>query len=532
MPHAAPRIDAPSLKIIISDKNELAIIDVREDGQFGLSHLLLAVSVPYSLLEARILPLVPRRAARMVLIDANDGIADKAAIRLAALGYSDISILEGGVESWEVAGFELFKGVNVPSKAFAEVVEHECGTPTISAEELQGMFDSGDDLVVLDSRTPAEFNRMSIPNGINCPGAELAYRAHDLVPSPDTLIVVNCAGRTRSIIGAQSLINAGVKNKIVSLQGGTQGWVLAGLDLDRGQTRGYGPVSPEGAQKAETKAAHIKAKFNVVSVSHETLAAWKTEDRTLYLFDVRDEESYESGHISGAVSAPGGQLVQAMDLKAATRNARVVLIDDAEIHATITAHWLLQMGWDVYVLEGGLGTATLEIGVPAPEDYAASSDAAIETISLENLADALKTGEAIAIDTDISLDYRSTRLPGALWCNRARLDQFIKTLPMDRQIVLYSEHETRARLAINDVRALTDAPVKLLKGGREAWKKAGLPTEASPDAPTDEDCIDFLFWVHDRHLGNEDSMRSYLAWEEQLPAQIEADGTAQYRILS
>ena len=133
MPHAAPRIDAPSLKIIISDKNELAIIDVREDGQFGLSHLLLAVSVPYSLLEARILPLVPRRAARMVLIDANDGIADKAAIRLAALGYSDISILEGGVESWDVAGFELFKGVNVPSKAFAEVVEHECGTPTISA---------------------------------------------------------------------------------------------------------------------------------------------------------------------------------------------------------------------------------------------------------------------------------------------------------------------------------------------------------------------------------------------------------------
>jgi hypothetical protein len=103
---------------------------------------------------------------------------------------------------------------------------------------------------------------------------------------------------------------------------------------------------------------------------------------------------------------------------------------------------------------------------------------------------------------------------------------------MDRQIVLYSEHETRARLAINDVRALTDAPVKLLKGGREAWKKAGLPTEASPDVPKDEDCIDFLFWVHDRHLGNEDSMRSYLAWEEQLPAQIEADGTAQYRILS
>lgn len=308
--------------------------------------------------------------------------------------------------------------------------------------------------------------------------------------------------------------------------------MLAGLELDRGQTRGYGPVSPEGAQKAATTAANVKANFNVASVSHETLAAWKTEDRTLYLFDVRDEDSYKAEHILGAMSAPGGQLVQEMDLKAAARNARVVLIDDAEIHAAITAHWLLQMGWNVYILEGGLGDTTLEIGVPALEDYVASGDAAIETISPENLTDALKTGEAIAIDTDISLDYRSTRLPGALWCDRARLDQFIRTLPVGRQIVLYSEHETRARLAINDVRALTDAPVKLLKGEREAWKKAGLPTEASPDVPKDEDCIDFLFWVHDRHLGNEDSMRDYLAWEEQLPAQIEADSAAQYCIVS
>jgi rhodanese-related sulfurtransferase len=532
MTTAAPRIDAQSLKAIIDDNKELAIIDVREDGQFGLSHLLLAVSVPYSLLEARILPLVPRKATRMVLMDAGDGISDKAAARLAALGYSNISILDGGVESWGAAGFELFMGVSVPSKAFAEVVEHECGTPAISAQELQAMFDAGDDLVVLDSRTPAEFNRMRIPNGINCPGAELAYRVHDLVPSPDSLIVVNCAGRTRSIIGAQSLINAGVKNKVVSLRGGTQGWVLAGLDLDRGKTRGYGPVSPEGAQMAKTAAANVKTKFNVTSINHETLAAWKSEDRTLYLFDVRDEDAYKAGHIPGAVSAPGGQLVQAMDLKAATRNARVVLIDDTEIHATMTAHWLLQMGWDAYILEGGLGDAALETGMPAPESYVAPGDAAIETISPEGLADALKTGDAIAIDTDISLDYRAARLPGAHWCNRARLDHFIKTLPADKKIVLYSEHETRARTAINDVRALTDAPVVMLKGGREAWKQAGLPTEASPDAPKDEDCIDFLFWVHDRHLGNEDSMRGYLAWEEQLPAQIEADGGAQYRIIT
>ena len=96
--------------------------------------------------------------------------------------------------------------------------------------------------------------------------------------------------------------------------------------------------------------------------------------------------------------------------------------------------------------------------------------------------------------------------------------------------MLYSEHETRARLAVIDARGATDAPVLVLKGGREAWTAAGLPTEPSPESPNGADCIDFLFWVHDRHNGNEDSMRDYLAWEEQLPAQIEADGDAQFRI--
>lgn len=531
MTSAAPRIDAKTLKAMIGDKGELAIIDVREDGQFGLSHLLLAVPVPYSVLEARIIPLVPRRTTRVVLIDAGDGVVDKAAARLAAMGYGDISILDGGVESWGAAGFELFMGVNVPSKAFAEVVEHKCGTPAISAEELQAMFDAGDDLVVLDSRTPAEFKRMSIPNGVNCPGAELAYRAHDLIPSPDSLVVVNCAGRTRSIIGAQSLINAGVPNKVVALRGGTQGWVLAGYELDRSQTRGYGPVSPDGAREAQATAARVKTRYGVTAIDHDTLAAWRLEDRTLFLFDVRDEDSYKAGHIPGSVSAPGGQLVQAMDLKAATRNGRVVLIDDTEIHATMTAHWLLQMGWDTYILEGGLGDAALETDVPDPESYEIPGEAPIETITPSALAQALENGEAVTIDTDISLEYREAHLPGAVWGSRARLTQLIPNLPAGKKIVLYSEHETRARLAVSDVRALTDAPVAILQGGREAWKKAGLPTEASPNAPKDEDCIDFLFWVHDRHMGNEESMRGYLAWEEQLPAQIKADGDAPYRIV-
>ena len=217
------KIDAPSLKAMINDGQELALLDVREHGEYGEGHMLLAVSIPYSVLESEIDARVPRRSVRMVLVDGGDGVAERAAARLTAVGYTDVAILDGGIAAWEKAGYVVFKGENVLSKAFGEVVEHACHTPAISADELQAMFDAKEDIVVLDSRTPAEYKRMSIPNGINVPGAELAYRVHDLAPSPDTLVVVNCAGRTRSIIGAQSLINAGIPNRVVALRGGTLG---------------------------------------------------------------------------------------------------------------------------------------------------------------------------------------------------------------------------------------------------------------------------------------------------------------------
>ena len=523
------KIGAPALKSIINDGAELALLDVREDGQFGEGHLLFANPLPYSVLESRIDTRVPRRSTRIVLVDSGDGVAEKAAARLDACGYTDIATLDGGVGAWVAAGYEIFKGVNVPCKAFGEVVEVANHTPSISAEELQAKFDAGEDLVVLDSRTPAEFARMSIPNGVNVPGAELAYRVHDLVPSPDTLVVVNCAGRTRSIIGAQSLINAGIDNKVVALRGGTQGWVLAGYELDHGATAKFGDLTSNGREKADAVAASVRERYGVKTIDRATLDAWQSEtnSRTLYVFDVRDAAEYDAGHLPGAIPAPGGQLVQGTDVWMGTRGARVVLTDDTGVRAAMTAHWLIQMRWDVSVLDDA-GKLS-ETSAPANKALGLEGQN-IETIDPAACAAELEAGTAVAIDVDLSLDYRKAHLPGAIWAVRPRLPAAIKALPTNCKVILYSEHETRARIAVIDARAATDAPVLVLKGGREAWTAAGLPTEASPGTPKDADCVDFLFWVHDRHHGNQDSMRGYLAWEEQLPAQIEADGDARFEI--
>ena len=528
------KIEASTLKSMIRDGAELALLDVREEGQFGVGHMLYAIPLPYSTLEMRLAGLVPRRSTRVVVVDDGDGVAERAAQRMTAVGYTDVSALDGGMPAWARAGYVVFKGVNVPCKAFGEVVEHAAHTPAIDPEELHAMQSAGDKIVILDGRTPEEFRRMSIPGGMSVPNAELPYRVHDIAPDPDTTIVVNCAGRTRSIIGAQTLINAGVPNRVVALRGGTMGWRLAGYELDHGSDRRYPELTSAGEAQALAYANRMKARWGVKTVDRETFDAWRQDTtRTTYLLDVRSQEEYEAGHLPGSAFAPGGQLVQSTDQWCGTRGARIVLLDDAtNVRAVTTAHWLVQMGWEVYVLAGGLGDEATETGMPKRVDLGLDQ-LAIESMSGADVQAGLANGTLALADVDVSAEYTRSRLPGAVWGVRPRASELLAKLSDAKKIVLYSMHETRARLIAFDLKALTDKPIAILAGGRERWTAEGRPVEPTPEGTlSDADRIDFLFWVHDRHLGNDQAARDYLSWEEALPAQIEADGDATYNVVT
>src|SRR5690606_27587188 len=124
----------------------------------------------------------------------------------------DVRVLRGGLEAWKRDGHELVTGEHSLSKALGEFVERHYHTPKISASELHAKIAAGEELVILDTRPAEEFHHIAIPGGVNAPGAELLYRAFAHVKSPTTPVVVNCAGRTRAIIGAQALLNAGFPN--------------------------------------------------------------------------------------------------------------------------------------------------------------------------------------------------------------------------------------------------------------------------------------------------------------------------------
>ncbi|MFN4087466.1 MAG: rhodanese-like domain-containing protein [Alphaproteobacteria bacterium] len=508
------------------DGAELALLDVREEGAFFHSHLLWAVNLPLSRLELKIADLVPRRDVRTVLCDAGDGLAERAAVRLAELGWRDASILAGGTPAWGAAGYELFSGMNVPTKAFGEFVEHAYHTPSISAEELKAMMEGGEKLVVLDSRPMDEYEVMNIPSGVCCPGAELVYRVGTVAPSPDTTIVVNCAGRTRSIIGAQSLINAGIPNKVVALRNGTMGWHLAGLELETGNRRHAPEPTGEARAGAEAAAAAVAERFGVRRIDAATLADWRGHaGRTTFLLDVRSPEEYAAGHLPGAICAPGGQLVQATDRYVGVRNARLVLADDTGVRATMTAHWLLQIGWEVYVLGGGLPDAGLERGAQ-PQHHVGMEP--VEEIVPGEAAALLERGAAEALDLADSRTYRKAHIPGALWGVRSRLEKLLAATTGNGMLVVTSPDGLVARLAAADLGRMTDRSVRVVAGGTEAWQAAGLPTTEGRERMADT-ADDVALRPYDREDGIEDAMREYLSWEVELVRQIEREGTVRFR---
>jgi rhodanese-related sulfurtransferase len=513
----------------LADGGEIAFLDVREEGQHGSGHPLLAVNLPYSRFEKEIARLVPRRSCRVVLLDDTDGVAAKAARRIEGLGYGTIHVLAGGAAAWSAAGYRLFPSSNVPSKAFAEIIEHEFATPAISAAELDRLRRSGERVTILDSRPAEEYARFHVPGAITCPGAELVHRFGDLVDSPETLVVVSCAGRTRGIIGAQSLINAGVPNRVVSLSGGTQGWRLAGLELESGATTQIRPISDNADAAAQRRAETVAARFRVGRIDQKTLDAWlgEADERTRYVLDVRTPEEFASGHLPGSISAPGGQLVQAIDRWVGTRGARLVLVDDTGTRAIMTAHWLKQLGWDVQILDRALEGALLEAGSSATT----AELPAMPVIEVVDAARWLAEGAA-ALSLEPSAAYRQAHPVAAVWSIRPRLERLPTAVLRADRIVLFADDESIGQLAAIDLAELTTARVALVSGGTQTWARAGLPMIASPRDPPDTERIDFVFWNHDRHAGNQDAMRAYLHWETELPEQIAADGLSGFQLVA
>ena len=144
---------------------------------------------------------------------------------------------------------------------------------------------------------------------------------------------------------------------VYALENGTQGWVLADLELERGASRRY-PDRVDDDDACRSLQAQARA-LDAASRRARRIGARKSSAgsrirsaRPICSTCARRKNSH-AGSLPGAVHAPGGQLVQATDQWVGVRNARIVLIDSEGVRAPVVASWLKQLGCDAYVLEGG-----------------------------------------------------------------------------------------------------------------------------------------------------------------------------------
>ena len=322
---------------------------------------------------------------------------------------------------------------------------------------------------------------MSIPTGISVPGGELAYRIGDIAPDPKTLVVVNCAGRTRSIMGAESLRRAGIPNKVVALRNGTMGWELAGLRCERGRTERFAPGTPKTAALAlqRAQASPSSPACGVIGADRPRRASRTTRPHALCAGRARPGgiprrpppgQRQRAGRAAGAGDRPLGRRARRAH-RAGGRHRR------ARPHGRRLA------------APDGPSRRVRGRGRPGRDPHhrhatpaGAGLAATAPTIDVPGLVALLDSGDGtVVIDLARSIDFRDGHIPGALWGVRTRLDALAPQLAAARHVVLTSPDGVLARLAVAEVQGADQAPrCAVLDGGTDAWRAFGRPLVQGP----------------------------------------------------
>ncbi len=508
---------------LMASNSLYAVFDVRERGEYNARQIGNATSLPRSQIEFRIAELVSNPSIPLVVYDEGDGRGRLAARTLTELGYTDVSVLDGGITAWEQEERPTVSGVNVPSKAFGERVQHEEAVPDISPQELRRLLDANSNLLILDVRTPEEYGRFCIPGGLNVPGGDLILWAEALRQKPETKVIVNCAGRTRSIIGTAALRRLGLTN-VLELRNGTMGWLLAGYDLERNPNRTGSEAPKESQAGAIALAMRIAEEEKIAWTSGEAILQTSTGKRVgvTYIIDVRSDKEYDSGHIDGSINVPGGQAVQRTDDFVAVRNAKIIFVSNRSVRAVMAAYWYRKMGFgDVSVLRGGIHSwsqsgrvLTPRVERKKPLGYERARNAVKLREPAEIQRDPADSAVTI-LDVGSSPEFQAAHLPGAKWISRGWLEVKLPSRLTERgaPILITCRNGEQSVFAARTLAEAGYRNVSVLEGGVEAWQAAGFETESGLTVCWSEpnDVV-----LSPSITGDKAAMQRYLDWEVEL----------------
>ena len=514
-------IKAKDVKKLFSGISEFSLVDIREIGQHTDGHPFFSISIPYSIFESRIIDLIPSKETLIILMDHNDGLSEIVEEITCDLGYRNIQILKDGVFGWKKAGYFLFKGIHVPSKAFGELVELKKNTPHIKPSELRKKINKKDNIIIVDGRPLEEFKKMNIPTGVCCPNMEIPLRIQNEI-NDKTEIIINCAGRTRSIIGAQNLINFGIKNKVKALENGTQGWTLSGykLETNKIETLDLNKIEYQKS-KYRNSAVKIINKFNLKKINLRTLNSFLEEKtKNTFIFNVTANQNFSENKMY-LKHAPGGQLIQATDSFVGVLNSKIILVDDGELlRASLTASWLKQMGFDVYIFDDDINY--LKNFFDQKKKFIIPKSKIVENNSL---IDFLKLN---LLDIRTSHEFKKTHLKRSKWINRANL-RFHNFNGNKDFLIIYNDL-SKAELIYKDIISKYKTSIYFYKFD-ENFKLLNELFTNKETFMKREVCIDFIYHTFKRHHGSKAHSLAYLSWEKDLLNHMDEEEKNRFKVV-
>ena len=528
--HTFPSLSAGDLYAVLMRREEVAVIDVREARFYAQGHINLSAHSALSSLELQVLRSVPRPQVCVVLVDddgAVGGAAEQAMSVLAALSFTHVRLLEGGIKGWQASGYSLGTGYNTLVKAFADLAHAHYATPTLTPAQLEARFERGQPTTVIDCRPEVEYQKTSVGRAVNVPGVELALQELNRTDEADHLYVISCFSRTRGIVATTTLALLNGVSNVAFLQDGVMASFLYGLPTGPGdaQLPSPGRLAPDEVLRQHTATLVQRHGLKVIDHAQFLQLQAERDQRTLYVFDVRPEAAYRAGHLAHAVSVPGGQLLMTYDAHVPVLHARIVLVDDGHLkRAAVTAFWLSHFdNADIYLLSLDEAGVTLVTEMPAD-----ALPAAVRWLAPQQVQEHLVAGLPV-LDVGPSLDYEQGHLPGAKFVLRPSLAAWLETQPPG-PLVFTSPDGVNAAYAAAHVSRTLGLEAYALKGGTQAWRAAGLEVEVAFEpqqllSPFDDD------WGSTMRakVNREQIFRDYLTWERGLGHDIARDDTVQFR---
>ena len=98
-----------------------------------------------------------------------------------------------------------------------------CRVREIAPEELQKIYDTKQEVTILDVREDSEWEAGHLPQAVHLCKGILERDVEKVIPDVNTPIVLYCGGGYRSALAADNLQKMGYQN-VLSLKGGYKGW--------------------------------------------------------------------------------------------------------------------------------------------------------------------------------------------------------------------------------------------------------------------------------------------------------------------